>query len=470
MIAVLGAETPNGREIAKKLRLERYAVRLMASDASLAEIKSSDLRGIILAGEGANEAPPPKEEILSLGIPVLALNASARALLRALHAPAKDDGIRDRVMPITLHESPLFEGLEALERWVAKAEPFAAPEGFRVIAESEGFPLAYGKEASGIYLLQFQVERNDPDGMAMLLAFADKVCGCTPWWTIEYIVESAERTIREAAKHGNVICAMSGGLDSAVAAMLARRALGDEISYVFVDTGLLREGEADGVEAYYTQMLSKAFHRVDASRQVLSALAGATEICEKEKLIDREIKRALVAEAGKISGGAVFVKGTHHADVQNRGDRTPIDLFAPVVEPMHELFKEEVRLVGEHLGLSPDVLSRQPFPGMGLAARIYGEVTESRLLALRRATALFEEELRSAGLIKRLSRHFAMFTSIGDQNAIILRAIQGHEPNMSVARLPYDLLERAAQTVLKELPGVARVLYDATPGPVEWLL
>lgn len=466
---VLGAETPSGQLIAKKLRMEQYAVRMLPSGASLEGVRDLHPAGIILAGEESEGAKPPELGILSLGVPVLSLGFSSRALLSALGAGVSGKAVRETVMPTRFMESPLFGKAAASERWVSLAEPYETPEGYAVIAESEGFPLAYRADQKDIFLLQFQIERNDPDGMEMLLSFMDGICGCTRWWTTEWILRCAEERILESVGGGRAICLISGGLDSSVAAVLAGRALGDRACCAFVDTGLMREGEADAAERFFRDVLTVDFERLDASGPILGALRGVFSAREKAELVQREVARALGEKAEKTPGEIVFIKGTHYADLLRGGSLWDERLGGwPIVEPFQELFKEEVKHLGEALGLSREVLDRQPFPGIGLAARIRGEVTESRLQTLRRATVLFSEEMQTAGLNRRLSRFFAMLDALGDTDVIILRATQGHEPGMSAARLPYDLLERVTERMMKELPGISRVLYDITPGMAEW--
>ncbi len=469
VLLVLGAEVPSGRAVAKKLRAEHYCCMLMASGISASQVAAQSPAGIILAGEEREGAHLPDAQMLSLGIPVLALGSSARALLDTLGPRSEQPPILDAVVPVKYKPSPLFEEVEAGERWIGCAASFSPPEPFKVIADSAGYPLAFADEAANQYLLQFQIERNDPDGMAMLLAFADSVCGCTPWWTSGNIIADAEKSIQSAVRDGEAICALSGGLDSTVAALLAKHALGDRARCVFVDTGLLRQGEAEETEGRFRDELQFNCVRVDASAKIMEALRGLTTVDDKWRVIEQEINRALLAEAERTPGDKVFVKGTNYVDVL--GGEIPEDAgpFERVIEPLRELFKDEIRLIGESLALSPAMLQRQPFPGMGMAARIRGEVTPARLGIIRTADALFAAALRESGQDKRLARFFVMLDEINGQDVIVLRATLGAEPNMNAARLPSDLLERCVEQIRKELPSVGRVLYDLTPGAAEWL-
>ncbi|MCL1964671.1 MAG: hypothetical protein FWF69_06390 [Firmicutes bacterium] len=466
-IVVVGADVPSGRAVAKKLRAQRYCCTLLASGATAGEIARLGPAGVVLAGEAQDGALLPDAGLLTLGVPVLALGSCARALLCQLGFQSDGDAVENAAVPVTYMKSPLFEEVAAGERWVTRAEPFAVSEPYRPIADGAEFPLAFASDADNVFLLQFHIERNDPDGMAMLRAFADIVCGCEPWWTVENIVADAEKAIREAAGDGEAICAISGGLDSTVAAMLAARALGDRVRCVFVDTGLFRRGEVEEAERYFREELHLNFLRVDARRRILRALAELTEARDKWRVVEEEITAKLGEEARGAPGVTVFVKGTQYLDVLGTERRDQVWQFPPVVEPLRELFKEEIRMIGEFLSLSPALLSRQPFPGMGLASRIQGAVDAERLEVLRAADTIFREVLAESGQGKRLSRYFAVLSQIDGHDAVILRATQGEEL-LSAARLPHDLLERIVERILRELPSVRRVLYDMTPGMERW--
>lgn len=468
MIVLLGAEVPSGRSVARKLRAEQYCCRLMTSDATAEAIGALDAAGIVIAGEEGEGAKAPDPAILSLGLPVLALGSAARLLLGTLGRRSSIHKVYETVLPVYYREAPLFEAIESGERWVEQAEYFELAEPYEHIADGDGVPVAFADIQKKIYFLQFQIERNDPDGTTMLRNFAGAICGCTPWWTDERILEGARRKIIDAVGEGEAICAMSGGLDSTVAAVLAKQAIGERAKCVFVDTGLLREDEAETTERYFSQELGLPFRRIDASARVLEALAGLEEMDKKWQVIEDEISRALRHAAREDGKQRVFIKGTNYVDVSNGAQAEPIDCGCGEVEPLGDLFKEEIRRLGEILGLSEEMLDRQPFPGMGLAARIRGEVTAERLRVLRRANAIFVEEMAESGVEKRLKRYFAMLSEVKQEGVIILRAMQGAEPNMTVARLPYDLVERTVERIGKEIPAIKRVLYDMTPGMAEW--
>lgn len=471
MMVLLGAEVSSGRAIARKLRSERYCCKLLTSDATVDCVRALDPAGILIAGEESEGAMPPDPALLALGLPVLAFGSAARSLLGKVGRQTEGE-ITDTVLPVYYRDAKLFDAVESGERWIARANYYEVDAPYRLIADGDGVPLAFGDDEANLYLVQYQIERNDPDGMAMLRTFAADICGCTPWWSVESIIRGAEDAVRQAVGDGEAICAMSGGLDSTVAAMLARRAIGDRARCVFVDTGLLREGESEETERYFAQDLGLNFMRVDASGAILSALAGLKNMDQKWQVIEREIAQALHTAAGDASS-LVFIKGTNFVDILScQPDERENEAGAwRAVEPLGELFKDEIRRVGEALELSPIMLNRQPFPGMGLAARIHGEVTRQRLTTLRQVDAIFADEIAAAGQDKRMDRFFAMLSSMdGGRIVIVLRAMQGAEPRMNVARLPYDLLERTVERIKKELPDVDRVLYDMTPGVAEWPL
>lgn len=468
-IVVLGAETPSGQAIAKKLRAEHYCCRLMASDIGLTEVMDESPAGVILVGEESEGAFTPSVDFLSQNIPVLAIGSVARSLCATLGERCEGEGIVRSVEQVKYMNTPLFDEVGGAERWIDRAEPFALPEPYRVIAEGEQFPLAFANDEANVYLLQFQIERNDPDGMSILLSFADEVCGCTPWWTSENILQIAEKTIRDGVGDGSAICAMSGGLDSTVAAVIAKRVLKDRLTCVLVDTGLLREGETESVEQYLRNDLSLPLTRVDVSAKILQSLKGLTAVSDKRKVIEREIFLALEAQDHSEGQEKVLIKGTNFVDVLGGTKEAEDETGSKTVEPMLELFKEEIRMLGEYLSLAPFVINRQPFPGMGLAARIYGEVNAERLQILRRADRIFSDELVEVGLHKKMKRYFAVLNTGKGWNQIILRAMHGDGPAMNAARLPYDLLERTVERIHQELPSVERVLYDLTPGVADWL-
>lgn len=399
-IVLVGAEVPSGRAVARRLRGEQFYCRLLPSGASAKDVLRTGACGVVLAGEQTEGAMAPDPNILGLGLPVLALGSPARALLDGLGARDDAPPLANSAVPVQYLGGALFAAVEPGERWIARADRYAPKAPYRVVAESDGFPLGFAEEQAHIYLLQFQIERNDPDGMAMLRAFAADVCHCTPWWTMENILAAITERIAQAAASGDAVCAISGGLDSTVAALLARRALGDRARCIFVDTGLLREGEADETERVVGEELGLTLTRVDASARVLAQLDGVADMDEKWRRIEREIGAALKQAIGDSGRPYILVKGTNYADTLMEQGALPLPTGAEgpgTVEPLRDLFKDEIHSLGELIEVPQTVLDRQPFPGIGLAARIGGMVTRERLALLRRADQIFSEEMQAAG-------------------------------------------------------------------------
>ena len=466
LLVVLGGEVASGRAVAKKIRAEHYCCTLLPSHAAVSEVAKHSPAGIIIAGAAAEGAAAPSPALLEIGVPVLALGSAAHAMLMGFGTPKSDVAIQKEVIPVEYAQTPLFEDVSAGERFIEFAATFALPERYQVIADSEGRAVAYGDAEANHYFLQFQMERNDPDGMAILLSFTSTICGCTPWWTVETIISDVEKKMRQTVGSRQVICAVSGGLDSTVAAVLAKRALGHQVLCVFVDTGLMRNGESALIASHLEDELSLPFFGIDASRRIMNALSGVTLSEEKKRIIEDELLHAILEKAGQNHEETIFIKGTHYLD--KLCETKPHSSLYPVLFPLIDLFKDEIRLIGEYLQLPPEVLNRQPFPGMGLAARIHGAIDEERLRILRRSDAIFENELKEAGLHKRLKRFFTMLQPMNSRYVIVLRATQGNEPTMSAARLPSDVLERTVERLQSEFPAINHVLYDITPGTAEW--
>jgi GMP synthase (glutamine-hydrolysing) len=348
-----------------------------------------------------------------------------------------------------------------------------------------------------IYGVQFHPEViHTARGMEMLKAFLYDVCGARPTWTSLSVIEQAVEAIRGQVGDGAVICGLSGGVDSAVAAALVHKAVGDQLTCVFVDTGLLRAGEAEQVEETFLRQFHVDLVHVKAADRFLSVLAGVTDPEQKRKRIGETFIRVFEEAAKELGKGARFlVQGTLYPDVIESGTRDaakikshhnvgglPEDMDFELVEPLRLLFKDEVRAVGEELGLPEDIVWRQPFPGPGLAVRIVGEVTAERVDVLQRADAVVTEEVKRAGLYRELWQSFAVLPAVrsvgvmGDERTyaypIVIRAVTSDDAmTADWARLPYDLLERISSRLINEVPGVNRVAYDVTskpPGTIEW--
>jgi len=373
----------------------------------------------------------------------------------------------------------------------------AAPPGFVVTATTPGTPVAALEDRErGVFGVQFHPEvAHTERGQEILKSFLYDVCGCRPGWTKVSIIEQAVAEVRAAVGSERVLCGLSGGVDSAVAAALVHKAVGDQLTCVFVDTGLLRLMEADQVEETFRRQFQVDLVHVKAADRFLDALDDVIDPERKRKAIGETFIRVFEEVARDHSDARFLVQGTLYPDIIESGTADaatikshhnvgglPDDMNFELVEPLRNLFKDEVRAIGEELGLPEEIVWRQPFPGPGLAVRIVGTITPERLEVLRRADAVVVEEIKRAGLYRELWQSFAVLPAVrtvgvmGDDRTyeypIVIRAVTSDDAmTADWARLPYDVLERISSRLINEVPGVNRVAYDVTskpPGTIEW--
>ena len=373
----------------------------------------------------------------------------------------------------------------------------AAPDGFDVTAETPSVPIiAFENPEEGRFGVQFHPEvRHTEYGMEILKNFLYEACDCKPEWTPVNIITDAVEKIQAQVGDARVICGLSGGVDSSTAAMLVHRAVGDNLTCVFVDHGLLRQNEAEQVVETFGENSDVPLIHVDAKERFLDKLGGVTDPEAKRKIIGEEFIRTFEREAGDIENAGFLVQGTLYSDVIESGTRSaakikshhnvgglPEVMDLDLVEPLRNLFKDEVRVVAEELGMPDRMVWRQPFPGPGLAIRVIGDVTAERLEILRKADFVLQDEIRAAGLYRDLWQSFAVLPAIqsvgvmGDARTyaypIMIRAVTSDDAmTADWARLPYDLLERISNRIINEVPGVNRVALDITskpPGTIEW--
>ncbi|HHY88397.1 MAG TPA: glutamine-hydrolyzing GMP synthase [Chloroflexi bacterium] len=517
-IVVLDFGSQTAQLIARRVREAQVYCELFPWDAPAEEVMALDPAGFILSGGPASvytqDAPFIQDYILESGKPVLGICYGAQALTQALGGRVAPASEREygQAHVTALRENPLISpGVHTV--LMSHGDRIEAlPPGFVVLAASPNSPVAAMWDPDRCYYgLQFHPEvQHTPGGQELLRRFVVDICGVAPNWTPDNIVAEEVERIRAQVGEGRVLAAVSGGVDSTVAAALVHRAVGDRLTPIFVDTGLLRKGEREQVEEAFRTHIHANLIVVDASQRFLDKLRGVTDPEAKRRIIGETFIRVFEAEARKLAESGqepeFLVQGTIYPDVvesraPERGAAAhikthhnvgglPKDLRFKLVEPLRYMFKDEVRAVGEALGLPSELVWRQPFPGPGLAVRCLGEVTAERLTALRAADAIFTEELTKAGLLGRkhssmeegVAQGFAVLLPVqsvgvmGDQRTyqetVALRAVTSQDfMTADWARLPMDLLARAATRIVNEVDGINRVVYDITskpPATIEW--
>jgi GMP synthase (glutamine-hydrolysing) len=491
--------------IARRVREAHVYSEIVPHTISAAEVAAYEPSGIILSGGPSSvyvdDAPGLDPEIYELGIPVLGICYGAQLLARDLGGTVARTGSGEygRTDLTCKDTSVLFTGwTESSVVWMSHADSItAAPAGFRVSAATPEVAVAgFEDRARGIYGVQFHPEvAHTTFGQDLLKAFCHEVCEARPTWTHSSVIEVSVADVRATVGAGKVLCALSGGVDSAVCAALVHKAIGDRLTCVFVDTGLMRAGEAEQVEETFERQFGIELIHIKAADRFFAALEDVTDPEIKRRRIGELFIRIFEEVASEITDVAYLAQGTLYPDVIESGTGTaatikthhnvgglPEEMELSLVEPLRLLFKDEVRAIGEELGLPEEIVWRQPFPGPGLAVRIIGEVTRERAEILRAADAIVLEEVRRAGLSRELWQSFAVLPAVrsvgvmGDERTyaypIVVRAVTSEDAmTADWARLPYELLERLSTRIINEVPGVNRVAYDVTskpPGTIEW--
>lgn len=482
MVILISLDGTVCRSLARKLRAEHIYCKILPADTTADEVLSQEALGVLLAGGSKGEAAhiPHLGDLLSCGLPVLAMGDAALSACQALGGSLGPRSEEAGVVSVHFeNDEQLFAGVEDSERYLPACRTMQITWGGAVpIAMAEAGVLGFRTADRPIWALAFQAERNDLCGTQLLLNFCHSICGCTLWWSNQAFVERAREEIARFSGGGNALCAISGGLDSGVCALLGNMALGHRLTCIFVDTGLLRKDEAAQVMAFYRERIGLNVRMVDAREDFLTALRGKMSPADKEAVIFRLLREVLNREAAALPDVTLLIQGTNFSDTLTAAN-FPLEAPSPavrIIEPVRELFKDEIRRVGEELGLPPSMTLRQPFPGSGLALRILTEVTPERLAILREADAIFRAEIEASGLDKRLWQYFASLAELpfsGGGMVVTLRAVQATDGAAAMpARLPSDLLERISSAIRAALPQVVRVFYDLTPsgnyGQVEW--
>ena len=479
MVLVLNYDNFASRAVTRKLRSERIFCKVVPGNISLQDIQAKEPLGLLLAGGVSGHTPSGMDAgIPSAGIPTLALGDAAGLLIERLGGEVGEPVLQGAVMELRYQESDLLRDVENGERLLPCAREMRLPKEVKPLCTAQETVIGFAHESLPLYGMQIEVEQNDPEGAMILRNFAFNICGCTAWWDEDAFVSRAIEEINRLVGDGRAVCAMTGGLNSGVSAMLAYKALGDRLKCIFVDTGLLREREADEFIAYYRDQIGMDITRINAGDRFLNALQGVTDANEKRRVIGETIRGILREEETKLGDFQAVIRGVSCSDMMfGSAPSAQTDGKAPLsIEPVRDLFKEEIRSIADFLGMPQGIVSQQPFPGSGLALRILGEVTEDRLRTLRAADAIFREELARSSAAKRLWQFFAVLLPLpgnAQECAICLRAVHASDRSQAyAARLPYDVMENVVDLIQRDLPQVRRVVYDLTPGAnysgVEW--
>jgi len=507
-VAIIDFGSQYAQLIARRVREHHVYCELIPHDAPEERIKALKPKGFILSGGPASVyapgAPLLPRSVLDSGMPILGICYGMQVLAHQLGGEVQPGTKREygpAVVRVAEPPVPIFHGLPPeFSVWMSHGDVVRKmPPGFSAAATSDNSPMAAMWNGNGVIGIQFHPEVVHTSFGAQLIGnFLTDMCGCTGNWTTASFVEQAIDEIRRQVGTGRVICALSGGVDSAVVALLVHRAVGEQLTCIFVDNGLLRRGEPERVVTTFEQHLGMKLVHVDAADDFLGSLAGVIDPEEKRRIVGAEFIRIFAREARKLGRIDFLAQGTLYPDViestshdtasaavrikTHHNVGLPENLPFRLLEPLRYLFKDEVREVGAALGLPDEIVWRHPFPGPGLSIRVLGEVTHERLETLRAADAIVMDEVRAAGLYREVWQSFAVLTPVrtvgvmGDYrtygNVVALRIVNSRDAmTADWARVPYELLARLSSRIVNEVPDVNRVVFDVTskpPGTIEW--
>ena len=510
-IVVLDFGAQYSQLIARRIREQKVFSVVLPCTASLEEIQSYRPAGIVLSGGPSSvydpDAPPADDRVLHLGLPVLGICYGLQFMVYKLGGKVRAADKREyghAQVELLTWASPLFKGLQGpLPVWMSHGdEALELPPGFELVGKTSNALAAIENSAQKFYAVQFHPEvHHTPQGTEILRNFVFEICGVKPNWTPQSFIDETIASVRATVGKGRVICGLSGGVDSSVAAELVHRAVGDQLTCIFVNNGVLRKNEFINVQKNLREKLGLKIDAVDASERFLTKLAGVTDPEKKRKIIGNEFIAVFEEEAHRIEQieGKVdwLVQGTLYPDViESRSVRGPSQVIKShhnvgglpekmklkLIEPLKELFKDEVRRIGRDLGMPEDILQRQPFPGPGLAVRIVGEITGERVALLQEADDIVVSEIKRAGLYKKIWQSFAVLLPVmsvgvmGDMRTYAytcaVRAVHS-EDGMTAdwVPLPHEVLKTISSRIVNEVKGINRVVYDVTskpPGTIEW--
>lgn len=509
MIAILDFGSQYNQLIARRVRECRVYCEILPHDISPAELKKKNPRGIILSGGPASifdqGVPVCDKGLFKLGIPVLGICYGMQLMAHQLGGRVTSSPLREygkAMLEIRQPGSLLFKGLKARQQiWMSHGDHITRiPKGFRVSGSTPSCATAAMENPdAGFYGVQFHPEvTHTVHGVKILRNFLFRIAGCKPDWTMGSFIEEEVRKLRETVGDGRVLCALSGGVDSSVLAVLIHKAIGERLVSIFVDNGLLRQGEVEEVTAMFRDRYQLNFRVIHARERFLGKLRGVTDPERKRKIIGAEFISIFEEEAKKLGDIKFLAQGTLYPDViesqssfggpsavikshHNVGG-LPARLKMSLVEPLRVLFKDEVRELGKELGLPDEIVWRHPFPGPGIAVRILGPVTKSQVELVQKADAIVRQEIRKSGLFHEVWQEFAVLLPVktvgvmGDgrtyENVIAVRAISSRDGmTADWVKLPYDVLETISSRIVNEVKGVNRVVYDIStkpPSTIEW--